>query len=289
MNTVILSATGNVFALVDGFRESWPERPADAARELCTRDPSIHGLYLVAPPRRGGACRSVLYNADGSRAELSVNGLRCVARFLHERGHSSEECMQVETDVGLRAVRVLRRDGRVNEAEVDLGVPQIVSARTVIEVGKERVEAAHVVVGNPHLVIFLDEVHRAPLKRLGRALEHHVDFPQGINVGFAAPAKNVIKLRIWERGVGETPSCGTNAAAASVAAMQMGLVVGPVQVEMTGGSLHVEWARFGPVRVRGPVEDPASDDPQPPGSGVEPAPSSAQSSKPDPSTQIEPT
>lgn len=254
MNPVILSATGNVFAIVDGFREAWPEKPAEAARELCEADPRIHGLFLLAPPRRGGTCRSVLYNADGSRAELSGNGLRCVARFLHDQGHSSEECMQVETDVGLRGVRILRRDGDNYEAEVDLGVPQVVAARKVLEVGKECVEACHVVVGNPHLVIFFDEVRRAPIKRLGRALQNHPEFPRGINIGFAAPAKNVIQLRTWERGVGETPACGTNAAAASVAALQLGLVAGPVRVEMSGGVLGVDWARFGPVRVRGAVE-----------------------------------
>jgi len=254
MSASTFSAAGNVFCLVDGFVDRWPEDPGGMARMVSAEDPGVHGLYLIGPPRSDGVARVALFNADGSRAEISGNGLRCVARLLHEGGHVGEEEFALETDVGLRRARAFVEDGVVRRAQVSLGVPQVLDPRMRLEVQGGLIEATHVRVGNPHLVLLVEREERVDVERLGPALCSHPRFPEGINVNFAALRGRVLHLRSYERGVGETPSCGTGSAAAAVAVIGLGMMASPVSVETAGGTLNVEWSRWGAVKVTGPVE-----------------------------------
>lgn len=282
MEPKIMSAAGNGFALLDGFQEEWPAEPSATARELCRAGSGLQGSILLGPPRNDGDGRMVLYNADGGRAEISANGLRCVAKFLFDRGYARSEDLVIETDVGHRRVHLMRKGDAVEAVRVDLGVPDIVEARFLLEVDDEVIEATWVNTGNPHCVIFVEDEQAAPVERLGPRIECHPRFPAGVNVNFAAPRGRVLGLRTWERGVGESPSCGSGSCAAAVAGIRMGLVVSPVWVETRGGTLEVEWDRFGSVLVTGPVQDglPATsgepESPESPGESPSPEPPQAE-------------
>lgn len=238
----VLNSTGNCFALVDGFVGPWPEDPAAAARERCGGSERLHGMLLVGPPQRRGHARMRIYNADGTRAEMCGNGLRCVAKFLWEQGYARHAEIVVETDCGQRRAWPRLRDDTVHAVRAEVGLCEVVELRRVLDVGGGAVELTHVRVGNPHAVIFVEDEGAAPLETLGPALEKHPAFPGGVNVHFAAPRGRNLGMRSWERGVGETPACGTGAAAAAAAAIRLGLAVSPVWVDSPGGTLEVEWS-----------------------------------------------
>jgi diaminopimelate epimerase len=318
MNLVFYSATGNRFALVDGYSGDWPDDPAGVARELCAGG-VLDGVLLVGPPRQGGACRMEVWNADGSRAEMCGNGLRCVGRLVVERGHVTSEAFAIETDVGVRTIHVIRKPNGKWSARAELGKPRGVVQRE-IDVALESVtpdrvkpggvapgsvasgsgtpgsgtlstpassvvapgavvqhsavpeggapaakrwhrSAVIVDLGNPHCVFFVDDPATAPVAEVGAALQHHADFPHGTNVEFAAPNGHTLTMRVWERGVGETESCGSGACAAALAAILQGRVQSPVEVSIPGGWLLVERDEQGGLWLTGSVdelEDPRS-------------------------------
>lgn len=256
MNIAFLSATGNRFALVDGFAGDWPDDPAAAARELC-RGGVLDGVLLVGRPSAGGACRMQVWNADGSRAEMCGNGMRCVGRFVVERGHVTGEEFDIESDVGRRSIRVLRKPNDQWSARVELGVPRHVETREIaVEAASRewRQGAVLVDLGNPHCVFFVDDPATAPVAEVGAALQSHAAFPHGTNVEFATPNGNQLAMRVWERGVGETASCGSGACAAALAAILQGRVQSPVEVAIPGGWLLVERDERGVLWLTGSIE-----------------------------------
>ncbi len=250
------SAAGNSFAVVDGFADALPENPAAAARAVCENalEPKLQGLLLVGPPRAHGDGRMLVYNRDGSRAEMCGNGLRCVAKLMYEHGHVRRDRLEIETDSGHRVVRAHVRDGVVEAGSVEMGAPELVEMRTVLLVEGERLEVSIVHMGNPHCVLFVEEGADVPIARFGPLLERHERFPAGINVHIGRPQGRVLELETWERGVGPSPSCGSGACAAAAAGIQLGLLVSPVWVKQAGGTLEVEWRRFGSALLTGPVE-----------------------------------
>jgi len=249
------SAAGNRFAVVDGF-EREPADAAALARELCARY-RLDGLLVAARPEVGGDCRMVVHNGDGSRAEACGNGLRALARWAVESAHAGDELV-IETDCGARRVACRRRGGEVVGARAELGIPRVVAAdvelEAVIGAGIAVVRATLVDLGNPHCVVLVPDVARADVATLGPALERHPRFPARVNVTFAEVAGGGLRVRTWERGVGETAACGTGASAAAVAALLRGLARAPVEVETRGGRLEVEWDGSGVLRLGGPVE-----------------------------------
>ena len=267
MHYALMSGAGNRFAVFDGFDRGAPEHPVEAARAICApRDeggitPRPDGILLLLPAIAGGDCRMEIYNADGSRPETCGNGLRCIAKLAHDRGHVAKTRFTIETDAGPCPTEVHLENGVVTRARVHMGTPRIVARDQTLAVaisGKgspsSTVHATLVDVGNPHCVLVVDDERAAPVTTLGPALERHAHFSNGTNVEFLALRDGGAHLRVWERGVGETQACGSGACAAAVAMVARELATWPVRLELPGGTLEVESDGRGGVFLSGPVE-----------------------------------
>ncbi|RMG29330.1 MAG: diaminopimelate epimerase [Gammaproteobacteria bacterium] len=256
---------GNDFMVVDAVRQQVRFTP-EQVRRLADRHFGVgfDQLLLVEPPTSERALfRYRIFNADGSEVEQCGNGARCFARFVHEQGLTDATRIPVETAAGLIRLE-LREDGRVS---VDMGVPELEPARIPfqarqraaayrIEVAGERLEIGAVSMGNPHAVLRVPDVAVAPVATLGPRLEHHPRFPRRTNVGFMEVVDRThIRLRVWERGAGETLACGSGACAAVVVGRVQGLLDSEVVVYLPGGALEVAWPGEGmPVTLTGPAE-----------------------------------
>ncbi len=245
----IYSAAGNVFHVWDGFEAPPPLDPARLAMELCYADGG-DGLLLVLP-EPGVDARMVLYNRDGSRAETCGNGLRCVAKLVAEKRASCAP-LRVRTDAGVNAIEVEFAAGRVVRATADMGRLRSLE-RACIEVQGDALSVTLVDVGNPHCVVFGDARLLERLPELGPFLERHPRFPNRTNVELAMVTRGAIVARVFERGVGETAACGSGACSVALAAMERGVTVWPVTIEMPGGRLEVG-LRAGRLHLSGPVE-----------------------------------
>ncbi len=240
------SAAGNAFHVWDGFITEPPADPGRLAAELC-RESGRDGL-LLALPDAAADVRMVVHNADGTRAETCGNGLRCLAKLVGDK--SGAEAIDVRTDTGLSRVELVREAGSVVGGAVDMGAHHTLEhARLDLD---GRVLAVVLVdVGNPHCVLL--GVDPRELPRLGPRLEAHPRFRERTNVELAVPTPDGIRARVFERGVGETRSCGSGACAVALAAVDSGLTGWPVAVQMPGGRLEVD-LRYGHLRLAGPVE-----------------------------------
>ncbi|WP_282340203.1 diaminopimelate epimerase [Pseudomonas sp. PS02288] len=220
-------------------------------------------LLIVEPPSNPDVdFRYRIFNADGTEVEQCGNGARCFARFVIDKRLTSKREIRVETKGGIIEL-TLRADGQIS---VDMGAPRLLPSEIPfqaesqapsyrVEVDGESVELAAVSMGNPHAVLRVDDVQAAPVHTLGPKLEQHPRFPQRVNVGFLQVLdRKLARLRVWERGVGETQACGTGACAAAVAAIQQGWMDSPLHLDLTGGRLAIEWAGPGhPVIMTGPA------------------------------------
>lgn len=244
------AATGNRFVLWDRIDDA--RTPEDEARALesrlapgLCRAAQVDGLLTRAAPRAGGSLRMVLHNADGGRAEMCGNGLRVLACASLDRlpRDGPAGALQIETDAGTRPAHALRDpDGVARRARVSLGTPRLLAVDEPLSAAGVRVLAHVVDVGNPHCVVFVSDLSRVDLSRLGPALERHPRFPQRTNVELVERGREGLRLRVWERGVGETASCGSGVVAAAFAAQQLHGQPQPVRVETRGGSLRVSCA-----------------------------------------------
>jgi len=220
-------------------------------------------LLLVEPPSNPDVdFRYRIFNADGSEVEQCGNGARCFARFVVDKRLTAKKQIRVETKSGIIELD-LRPDGQIS---VNMGPPRLEPAQIPfvaeaearsyqVELDGQSVELAAVSMGNPHAVLRVEDAERAPVHALGAKLELHPRFPQRVNVGFLQVLdRQHAKLRVWERGAGETQACGTGACAAAVAAINQGWMDSPVQIELPGGRLSIEWAGPGqPVMMTGPA------------------------------------
>lgn len=220
-------------------------------------------LLLVEPPQHPDVdFRYRIFNSDGSEVEQCGNGARCFARFVLDKRLTVKKNIRVETKGGIIELNV-RADGLIT---VDMGAPRLAPEQIpfqadaealsyTVEVDGNSHQLATVSMGNPHAVLRVDDVDGAPVHELGAKLEHHPRFPQRVNVGFLQVIdRQRGRLRVWERGAGETQACGTGACAAAVAAIRQGWMDSPVQLELPGGKLHIEWAGPGePVMMTGPA------------------------------------
>lgn len=245
--------TGNDFVVVEDLDDALVLDDAVVAG-LCDRRRGVgaDGLVRIAPGAHGSVFMDHR-NADGSRPEMCGNGIRVLAKYCFDRGILAGSTATVETRSGERRV-VAHRDasGHVSHVGVDMGVPAVGGLETLLDVGGTPVTASLVGMGNPHAVVFVDDVATAPVEVLGPALETHPAFPDGVNVEFAAAGPGAgIEMRVWERGVGETASCGTGACAVAVAAAETGRAPRRVEVSLPGGVLHVDYAET--VEMTGPA------------------------------------
>ena len=219
-------------------------------------------LLVEAPTRPDVDFRYRIFNADGSEVEQCGNGARCFARFVVDKRLTVKKRIRVETRGGIIELN-LRPDGQVT---VDMGAPRVKPADVPFQADAEALsypvqldgqtyELAVLSMGNPHGVLRVDAVDHAPVLELGPRLECHPRFPNKANIGFLLVVdRHNARLRVWERGAGETRACGTGACAAAVAAIRQQWMDSPVQIELPGGRLTIEWAGPGqPVMMTGPA------------------------------------
>jgi diaminopimelate epimerase len=263
---------GNDFVVVDAMREVWPEeRLPDVARRACDRHFGIgsDGLILVLPSRVADF-RMRMFNPDGSEAEMCGNGIRCFAKYVFDRGLTPNREIQVETLAGLMQPKLLLRSGRVEKVRVDMGEPRLLRRdipmrgeptqsrviREKLRVGGEKYEFTAVSMGNPHCVLFVHNVEQVDVLDLGPRIEHHHLFPARTNVEFVQVLNNgELRMRVWERGAGQTIACGTGACAATVAAALNELTARRMVVHLDGGDLEIEWQGNNHVFMTGPAEE----------------------------------
>jgi diaminopimelate epimerase len=257
---------GNDFVVLDGINQQVDLTPAQI-RQIADRHFGVGCDQLLLVESYAGEdadFRYRIFNADGGEVEQCGNGARCFARFVYDQGLTQKTTIPVMT-AGGRIVLQIQADGQV---KVNMGVPELEPARIPLisvqrqtlynlEVGDESVALAAVSMGNPHAVLQVPDVDTAPVARLGAILESHVAFPKRVNVGFMqVVGRDRIRLRVFERGAGETLACGTGACAAVVAGRLQGLLDGGVvSVELRGGNLQIQWQGEGlPVWMTGPAE-----------------------------------
>ena len=266
-----LHGTGNDFVAIDA-RELDHDWPA-LARNICDRHFGVgaDGLLLAVPSQRADV-RMRIFNADGSEAEMSGNGMRCLVRFATDNGMATPRDgeLKIETGAGVSPVTVFVSGGHVIAVRQSMGKPRL-DPREIpiaieapppitelpIEAGNRPIRITPVSMGNPHAVQFQDQpVEAYPLHEVGPAVEHHKLFPNRANfevVRLLAPGR--AEMRVWERGVGETLSCGSGASAVMVAARLLGRAESSLELKMPGGTLDLAWDGKGDVILSGPVAE----------------------------------
>jgi diaminopimelate epimerase len=267
-----MHGAGNDFVVIDCISQAVEMTP-DLARAIADRHRGIgcDQILLVGPAPQPGVDFSYrIFNADGSEVEQCGNGARCFVRFVHERGLTTASAIRVQTRAGVIAPR-LEPDGQVC---VDMGVPAFAPERIPfdaaglspvdlgagaqgwpIDVGGTAVIVSLVSMGNPHAVQQVEDLAQAPVQTQGPLIEHHPRFPARVNAGYMQRLdRHRIRLRVFERGAGETLSCGTGACAAAVSGIRQGILDSPVDVHTRGGLLRVAWEGQGqPVLMTGPA------------------------------------
>ncbi len=271
MKFVKMHGAGNDFVVIDGQAENIAEESLPGlAIGACNRQFGIgsDGLILVLPSRIANA-RMRMLNPDGTEAEMCGNGIRCFAKYLFDRKIHTDVVMTVETLGGVKTIKINATGGKVQTVRVDMGEPGLLRSeipmkgaaneRVVAEplkIAGKKFDITCVSMGNPHCVTFLTGLDDYPVEKLGPLFENHPSFPRRTNVEFVEVINNQeIKMRVWERGAGETLACGTGACASAVASMLNEKTGRKVTVHLRGGDLLVEWLGDNKVFMTGPAEE----------------------------------
>ena len=247
---------GNDYVYVNCFEEKIDNPPA-VARFVSDRHFGIgsDGLIMINPSKTADF-EMEMYNADGSRGEMCGNGIRCVAKYVYDYGLTDKTQISVETLGGIKYLDLTVEDGKVSLVKVDMGKPEleadlipIISEREQvidepIEVDGKEYHMTGVSMGNPHAVIYVDDVKGLDLEKIGPKFENHERFPKRINTEFVhCIDRQTVEMRVWERGSGETLACGTGACAVAVSSILNNLTDTQVTVKLLGGELQIEWDR----------------------------------------------
>ncbi len=263
-----MHGAGNDYVYIDCFSERIDD-PAGLAVRISDRHFGVgsDGLILIRPSDKAD-CFMDMYNADGSRGKMCGNGIRCVAKYLYDQGMIENAAVTVDTLSGLRHLKLNLRQGRLDSVTVNMGTPVLVPADVPflggggspavdvdLDTGRGTVRVTCVSMGNPHAVIFVGDADAAPVEEIGRLIENHPLFPERTNVEFVEVTDRAsLKVRVWERGSGETLACGTGACASAVAAVLGGRTDRDVLVRLRGGDLKVRWdEKTGDVFLTGPA------------------------------------
>ena len=261
---------GNDYVYVSTFDQPTPADPVALARAVSDRHFGIgsDGLILITPSDKADA-RMRMFNADGSESEMCGNGVRCVAKFVHDRGIATRPNVSIETGRGVLNLELESEGGLARSVRVDMGTP-ILRARDIpttlpgdppievpLEVVGREYRVTAVSVGNPHAVVFVDDVANFPVERVGAAIEVHPAFPRKVNVHFVRVIRrSEVIMRTWERGTGITLACGTGACAVCVAGVLSGRTDRAILAHLPGGDLRLDWpADDASVFMTGPATE----------------------------------
>jgi len=258
---------GNDYVYIDCFTQQVVD-PAALARRVSPRRTAIgsDGVILICPSTVAD-CRMEMYNADGSRGEMCGNGIRCVGKYVHDHGLVPTTTLRVETDAGIKVLQLQTSGGRAHAVTVDMGEPILDGPRVPVAAEGRVVDAALdvdgtsyritcVSMGNPHCVVFLPDVDTLAVEHIGPHFEHHPFFPKRVNTEFVQVVNRThLRMRVWERGSGETAACGTGACAALVAAVLTGKSDRRATLQLNGGDLDIEWRSDNHVLMTGPAEE----------------------------------
>ncbi len=265
-----MHGTGNDYIYVDLFHQTL-DRPSELSVKISDRHFGIgsDGLICIAPSEIAD-CRMIMFNADGSEGAMCGNGIRCVAKYAYEHGLATKDQMSIETKSGVKHLKLTVEDGIVTYVEVNMGqailkpceIPVRAEgddfiART-LQVDGKSYTATCVSMGNPHCVVFMDHIDELDLTKIGPSFEHHPWFPDQINTEFVEVIdRKTIKMRVWERGSGETVSCGTGTCAATVASVLNGYCDrgAEIEVRVRGGALYDTYLENGEVLMKGPATE----------------------------------
>ena len=250
-----MQGAGNDYVYVNCFEQTVENAP-ELARRISDRHFGVgsDGLILIAPSDVADV-QMIMYNADGSRAQMCGNGIRCVGKYAHDRGLTDKTVLTVETLAGIKTLTLhLGPDGQTESVTVDMGEPELAPEKIPVRADGARavnipIEAAGrtwcatcVSMGNPHAVIFVDDVDSLDLPKIGPEFERHALFPERTNTEFCQVLPDgALKMRVWERGAGETLACGTGACATLVAANLTEQSGQAATLKLRGGDLAISW------------------------------------------------
>lgn len=245
---------GNDYIYVNCFTEK-VENPSEVAKFVSDRHFGIgsDGLVLIMP---SDTCdfRMRMFNSDGSEAEMCGNAIRCVGKYVYDNGLTQKTVIKVETLAGVKVLNLFLKDNKVDTVTVDMGEPVLEPSRIPVKSDRELFVSQPVVIdgkeykvtcvsmGNPHAVTYVDDVDNFPLEKIGPKMENNELYPNRINAEFVQVIdKDTLKMRVWERGAGETFACGTGACAVLVSSVLNGLSNRKAVVKLLGGNLRIEW------------------------------------------------
>lgn len=249
-----MQGLGNDYVYVNCFKETI-ENPPEMAKKVSNRNFGIgsDGLIMINPSDVADF-EMEMYNADGSRSEMCGNGIRCVGKYVYDYGLTEKEHISVETLAGIKYLDLTVEDGKVKLVKVDMGSPELVPENIPIVADGNRVidepinvngteyRMTGVSMGNPHAVVYVEDVKGLDIETIGPAFENHERFPNRVNTEFVKVLdRNTVEMRVWERGSGETMACGTGACAVAVACILNGFTEDKVTVKLLGGDLQIEW------------------------------------------------
>lgn len=249
-----MQGIGNDYVYVNCFQEK-VENPGELAVRVSDRHFGIgsDGLILIKPSEEADF-RMEMYNADGSEGAMCGNGIRCVAKYVYDYGLTDQTSLSVETKSGIKYLDLTIEDGKVCQVRVNMGAPELEPRKIPVVSDKERVidqpievqgriyHMTCVSMGNPHAVVYLDDVKNLKIEEIGPEFESHSCFPDRVNTEFVRVVdEHTVEMRVWERGSGETLACGTGACAVAVASIVNGYVNGEVTVKLLGGDLKIFW------------------------------------------------
>lgn len=263
-----MQGLGNDYVYVNCLKET-VIHPSEMAIRVSDRHFGIgaDGLILIRPSVKADF-EMEMYNADGSRGEMCGNGIRCVAKYVYDYGLTDKTRISVDTLGGVKELELTVEEGKVKLVKVDMGkpvlepprIPIVTEADAVInqpiQVNGLEYRMTGVSMGNPHAVVFLEDIKSLDIEKTGPLFEHHVCFPKRINTEFVRVVdRHTVEMRVWERGSGETLACGTGACAVTVACVLNGLTEEEITVKLLGGDLQIQWDRENDtVYMTGPAE-----------------------------------
>lgn len=252
-----MQGTGNDFVLIDCTKNDFQYSLNILSKYLCDRHYGVgaDGIILIEKSDIADF-KMRIFNQDGSEAEMCGNGIRCFAKYVFEKEMINQSKFTIETLAGIKKVELELENKKAISVKVDMGRPMIDNIKYIIEIEERQYQIYPVSMGNPHAVCFVKNVDEFEVNKIGPILENYKYFPQKTNVEFVEILDNeTIKVRVWERGVGETNSCGTGACASAIISMKKKFIQNKVITQLRGGNLEINYDKNNDViYLKGPAE-----------------------------------